>query len=591
MAMRFFLVVLCSCISAFAGTSVPETPAGKALGSYLDAFNSADLKKLTAFKDAYDAQWFPDYVLKRREAIGTVTLVDIEKSEPRQLVVLLQVDKSKAVARWEFALDDKDPPHLTRMGAALIKTPPELLPSDAREISAAALPAAPADSRIANTLAGRAFSQWLAAANTRNEGQMQQFRDAWYSSMNVAEAMREIGVDGGYSLVKVVRNEPLELSAVLRGKDIDRVVLVEMALTTHASPRMYAFATRLPTPAEYSAPRTSDAVAIAAFDKFVSAEAAADRFSGAILVAHDGKILLQKAWGLADREAKLANNVDTQFNTASVGKMFTTVAILQLVAAGKMSLDDTVGRFIPDYPDKETAAKVTVRHLLANTGGTGDILDENWPANRLKLKTHSDYVAMFGARALLFPPGSRFDYSNYGFALMGALIEKASGLSFHDYVEKNVFQAAGMADTGYPLEAIPVARHAKGYINGNGTFTSNFDLLPYRGMAYGVGYTTVADMLKFAQALQDGKLVPTALLDQATTKLNSYYGLGFYVEGEGKSRYFGHEGATYGMSTELRIYPLLGYVMVALSNQDQLVAERMVEYFARGLSSEAVAGK
>ena len=122
-----------------------------------------------------------------------------------------------------------------------------------------------------------------------------------------------------------------------------------------------------------------------------------------------------------------------------MNKMFTAVATLQLVEAGKLALDDPIGKYLPDYPNKEVASKVTVRHLLTHTGGTGDIFGPEFEQHRLKLREHRDYVKLYGARGLTHEPGARFEYSNYGFVLLGALIEKVSGESYYDYVATTSF--------------------------------------------------------------------------------------------------------------------------------------------------------
>ena len=167
-----------------------------------------------------------------------------------------------------------------------------------------------------------------------------------------------------------------------------------------------------------------------------------------MLVGRRGKILWQTAVGLANRENGTPNTLDTQFRNGSMNKMFTATAALQLIEAGKLSLDDTVGKILPDYPNQDIAAKVTIRHLLTHTGGTGDFFGPLFAKNRLTLKTHGDYVALFGSRGPVHEPGAEFRYSNYGMLLLGAIIERVSGMSYFDYVRTKVFEPAGMRSTG-----------------------------------------------------------------------------------------------------------------------------------------------
>jgi CubicO group peptidase (beta-lactamase class C family) len=183
----------------------------------------------------------------------------------------------------------------------------------------------------------------------------------------------------------------------------------------------------VPRPAEFALPRLSEGEALAGLEARVEELAKKDEFSSAVLVARHGKVLLQQAWGRADREAGTPVTVDTQCRLGSMNKMFTAVATLQLVEAGKLALDDTIGKHLTDYPNKDVASKVTVRHLLTHTGGTGDIFGPDFTKNRLSLRAHGDYLKLYRSRALTHEPGAEQRYSNYGFVLLGALIEKASG--------------------------------------------------------------------------------------------------------------------------------------------------------------------
>ena len=231
---------------------------------------------------------------------------------------------------------------------------------------------------------------------------------------------------------------------------------------------------------------------------------ATDEFSGAVLVARNGEVLLEDAWGLADRKAGTPNTTDTKFRIGSMNKMFTAVATLQLVEAGKLALDDPIGKHLPDYPNQDVASQVTVRHLLTHSGGTGDIFGPEFERNRLTLREHRDYVDLYGSRAPEFEPGSRFEYSNYGFVLLGALIEAVSGESYYDYVRSNVFQPAGMTSTDSLPETDNVPNRAIGYMRAGDGWEPNTDTLPWRGTAAGGGYSTVGDLLRFAQALSSG---------------------------------------------------------------------------------------
>jgi CubicO group peptidase (beta-lactamase class C family) len=228
--------------------------------------------------------------------------------------------------------------------------------------------------------------------------------------------------------------------------------------------------------------RLPQAQALAALAEHAAERARADEFAGAVLVARHAKILLQDAWGRADRKTGTPNTPATRFRIGSMNKMFTAVATLQLVEAHKLALDDPIGQHLPGYPNKEVAAKVTVRHLLTHTGGTGDIFGPEFEEHRLQLREHRDYLKLYGSRGLTQEPGTRFEYSNYGFVLLGALIEHVSGESYYDYVRDNVFRRAGMRSTGSLPEAVDVSDRAVGYMRASpgAAWAPNTDTLPWR---------------------------------------------------------------------------------------------------------------
>jgi CubicO group peptidase (beta-lactamase class C family) len=279
--------------------------------------------------------------------------------------------------------------------------------------------------------------------------------------------------------------------------------------------------------------------------------------------------------------------MDTKFRVGSMDKMFTSIAILQLVDAGKLQLTDTVGTLLPGYKNQDVADHVTVRQLLTHTGGTGDIFGPEFDQHRASLKELADYVRLYENRAPLFTPGERFDYSNYGFVLLGAIIEHVTGMSYYDYVQKAIFTPAGMNDTGFLPENVQVAGRSQGYMKVEGTWVPNTATLPYRGTSAGGGYSTGNDLLRFGQSLQGGTLLSAAMLEQATSDQVKGYGYGFFVIGQGSQRRYGHGGGAEGMNGELRVsHQSNGYIIVALSNFDPPSATRLYNYFALRMPTE-----
>jgi D-alanyl-D-alanine carboxypeptidase len=340
---------------------------------------------------------------------------------------------------------------------------------------------------------------------------------------------------------------------------------------------------------------------IAALQTELRQQAADEQFSGAILVAKAGKPIFQEAYGYANREDKIQNTPATKFHFGSMGKMFTAVAVMQLVQAGKVKLDDPISKYLPNYPNKEVAA-VTVYQLLTHTGGTGDIfLPEFW-AHRLDQKTLEDYVKLYGDRGLRFKPGSQWEYSNYGFILLGRIIEVASGQSYYDYVRDHIFTPTGMSSTGNLPEEDHVQALAIGYTRGCGpTFgpppgppcgplQSVNDMLPYRGTSAGGGYSTVIDFLKFANALTSDSLLDAHYTELLTTgkvvtsRPRTKWAFGFFDQTTPEGvRFFGHSGGAPGVNGRLAIFPASGYIIVVLANLDPPVSDNLATFIEQRL--------
>jgi CubicO group peptidase (beta-lactamase class C family) len=331
-----------------------------------------------------------------------------------------------------------------------------------------------------------------------------------------------------------------------------------------------------------AAAQFSEASDLPVWSRRLAAETREDRFSGAVLFAKlqggAPQVLLRSGYGMANREKGIPNTVDTRFRIGSMNKMFTATAILQLVQAGKIRLTDPVGKYIPDYPNKAIATKVTIHELLTHTGGTGDIFGPEFDRRAHTITTHDDWITLYGKRDPLFEPGAQFSYSNYGMVLLGVVIERVSGKSYYDFVEENVYRPAGMTQSGHFSKDIPVSFRALGYTQSPGTSiwrqTSDDGNC---GMAAGGGYSTVGDLLRFASALVSNKLLSAEYSRLLITRKvhvehDFWYAYGFADMREDGRGYVGHTGGAPGMSSDFRIYMNTGYVMVVLSNFDPPVA-------------------
>ncbi len=233
---------------------------------------------------------------------------------------------------------------------------------------------------------------------------------------------------------------------------------------------------------------------------------------------------------------------------------------------------------------------MTVHHLLTHTGGTGDIFGADFFKHRLELRTHDDYVRLFGKRTSMAVPGS-YAYSNFGMILAGVIVERVSGQSYYDYVEEHIFKRAGMTRTGSQPEDQEVPDRATGYMrsrDGDG-LTPNTEVLRYRGTAAGGGYSTVGDLARFAEALLSNKLLNaryTELLLQGKVDAGEgrRYAYGFEDERKDSAGAVGHGGSAPGISGDLRIYPKSGYVVAVLCNIDLPAAQSVSSFLDLRLS-------
>ncbi len=299
---------------------------------------------------------------------------------------------------------------------------------------------------------------------------------------------------------------------------------------------------------------------------FLQQRVDAEVFSGCVLVTRGEKLLLHQSYGFADRGLKVPNAADTKFNLGSLNKLFTRVAILQLLQAGKVGLEDPLGKFVPDYANAEACKKVTVRHLINMAGGIGDFFGPAFEAaSKARFRTNADFIPLFENQSLAFPPGTQRAYSNGGYILLGAIIEKVSGQSYYDYVHDHVFEPAGMKDTAsYQVDEV-VANRATGYTkSGKGPWRANTYGLPARGSAAGGGYSTAPDLLRFVRALQSHRLLNPALSAWMLNGGDMPAILPTEVmKPQGPS---GWAGGTMGVNTTLVLDPVRDAVIIVLSN-------------------------
>jgi CubicO group peptidase (beta-lactamase class C family) len=439
-----------------------------------------------------------------------------------------------------------------------------------------------------DTPAARQFTAWLEAFNSGDRAVLLKFLQTNHpsSAADIDGEMDFRHQTGGFEFKKYEECGPTKCSGIVKERGSDQFARFTIEVDAAEPHQITKFGLQaIPTPAEFAMPRLSEAEALTALRGRLEKAVAADEFSGAVLVAKNGKPIFSQAYGQADREKKIANKLSTRFRIGSMNKMFTAVATLQLVQAGKISLTDPLGKYLTDYPNKDLASKVTIHQLLTHTGGTGDFFGPQFDAHRLELRILQDYVKLYGERGVEFDPGSRWEYSNYGFLLLGVLVEKVSGQSYYDYVSEHIYKPARMVSTGSFPEDQVVSDRSVGYMKpeAGGAWHPNTDTLPYRGTSAGGGYSTVEDLLAFANALLDHKLLNAEYTEMLTTgKVDTpnggKYAYGFGDSVEGKVRCFGHGGGAPGMNGNLDICPQSGYVIAVLANLDPPAAQRIATF-------------
>ncbi|MGH2599641.1 MAG: serine hydrolase domain-containing protein, partial [Dehalococcoidia bacterium] len=418
-----------------------------------------------------------------------------------------------------------------------------------------------------DTAAGRAFQRLLAAFNA---GDVEALRDVIrdYSPAEEVEGrtallLQTYGQTSGIDPVSIVRSDEYELALIGRTRLTE--LWVEILIRLSPDPPHFidgiGFRPTEPPADKPSGDALTDDALREELDRYLAKLADAGVFSGTVLVARDGEPIYSRSAGMADEEAGIANGIDTKFNLGSMNKMFTAIAIAQLVEQGRLSLDQPVGTYLPDLPDA-IAKRVTIHHLLTHTSGLGDFFGPEFEQVKDTLRSPRDYFPLFIDKPLRFEPGTDWAYSNGGFILLGAIIEATSGMDYFAYIREHIYEPAEMsASESYEKdEAVPDLAH--GYTiplppnladlrveDVLAPRADNYDLLPRMGSSAGGGYSTVMDLLRFAMALDDGTLVSRETADLFITgkipvpiDANAQYGYGFQEEWYQGTRITGHGG-------------------------------------------------
>lgn len=309
-------------------------------------------------------------------------------------------------------------------------------------------------------------------------------------------------------------------------------------------------------------------------DEYMNAAVKVDRFSGAILVARDGKIIAAKGYGMADLENDVPNTPETKFRLGSLTKQFTSASIMLLQERGKLSVQDSICKYVAPCP--EAWQPVTLHHLLSHTAGVPNFTAlPDYQKTMREPTTVESLIARFRDRPLDFKPGENWKYSNSGYALLGYVIEKVSGESYENFLRKNIFESLGMTNTGYDHPEEIVKRRARGYApRGEGLVNAAYIDMTIPFAAGGL-YSTVGDLFIWDQALHGGRLLKKPSLDAMLTPVRNNYGYGFGVDKIFNRPMAGHNGGIEGFATSIIHFTDDRATFIVLSNNEAARATRV----------------
>lgn len=452
---------------------------------------------------------------------------------------------------------------------------------------------------IPDTPAGEQLKDWLRIFASGDQDAFTRFIAERYSKSLIeretahdrADRQARVYLDArAFDTRNVEKSTPEEIIVLAKASLTGLWYRLTMKVEAEPPHRITEYASQRIQPPPGSQKKLSDRELVRQIEALMNKLVAADAFSGTLLVAKDGRPIFKKAYGLASKAYNAPNRIDTKLNIASVTKIFTAVAIFQLVEQGKLSLADTVGKILPDYPNKQVAGKVTVHHLLSHSSGLGDYHGAKYICRKGVLRQIRDYLPLFVDEPLSFEAGQRMQYSNVGYILLGLIIEKVSGENYFDYVRNHIFKPAGMTDTDFYETDVDTPNLATGYTNFKDLGDDNFEFHlgerrntslynEAKGSSAGNSFSTVDDLLRFSIALRGYKLLSAKSLDSMTTSKfffrkyaagDTYYGYGFELENINGKRVIGHGGGDLGISSGVRWYPDSGnYTLVVMSNYDR----------------------
>jgi len=308
---------------------------------------------------------------------------------------------------------------------------------------------------------------------------------------------------------------------------------------------------------------------------------------GSVLVAQDGKVLLSHGYGFANLEWDVPNSPATKFRLGSVTKQFTAACILLLEERGKLKVDDPVKQYLSDAPPAWD--KITIFNLLTHTSGIPSFTGfPDYASTEAIATTPEKLVARFRDKPLEFQPGEKWNYSNSGYVLLGYLIEKISGESYSEFVQKNIFKPLGMKDSGYDSNSAVIPHRAAGYTPHDKDLVNTGFIDMSIPFSAGGLYSTTEDLLHWEQGLFGGKLLSPSSLQKMTTPFKNDYAFGLAVLDVNGHKMIEHGGGIEGFNTEVAYYPDEKLVVLVLANENGAAAGEIAAKLAAVVRGEKV---
>lgn len=316
----------------------------------------------------------------------------------------------------------------------------------------------------------------------------------------------------------------------------------------------------------------NDETAAKNIDAYMNTHMKNGMFSGTILVAREGKIIIEKSYGMANYELDVPNSINTKYRIGSLSKSFTAILIMQLQEKGILNVNDPVSKYLPNYPN---GSKITLHNLLTHTSGIPEYTD--FPDSMMKSyhpMTSEELVNYIKDKPLDFQPGTQFTYSNSNYVLLGYIIEKITGKSYETILNENILKPLNMNDSGYNHNETVLKNRASGYLVYHDVLRNTDYIDMSFAFASGALYSTVSDLYKLDRALYDDKLLKKESVEKIFTPNLDNYGYAWTIDNLYGRKLIWHDGAINGFCGVIARYPKEDICIIILENNKNLIIER-----------------